>query len=776
MSARTLFRACLYPFFLFCLMVVLTGSSNSQEDKLDLIRAAIKEKGAQWTPKETPLTRLSIEQLKRMMGDKSRDFTGQEPIVPRPTDSIPDSIDWRNIEGHNYVTSIKDQTSECGSCVAFDAVATLESLICIEEERPDEDFDLSEMDLFMCGGGSCSTGWDNGSACIRMLNFGVPDEYCWPYVPEDTLCVQSCSNKTLRDVQIGSAHFIMGQTFYMQAVSIAPIMTTMAVYEDFVSHGSGIYEHVWGDFLGWHSICIIGYNTEGQTPYWIVKNSWGEDWGADGFGRIKMGECGIEGGGFWISGATLPPAPPVPSDLISSSVSGHVRLDWEDNSDNEMIFELERKEGAGAFITIAEIPANSSSYVDTEVDSETTYSYQIRALNITAASEYSNIATLTTPSPAPTNLHVISVTGSSATLEWEDNSPDEDGFRIEKKKGSGTWSTAATVGPNMSSVEVDLLEEYATYSFRVCSCDEHGDSAWSNTVTVTTMLRAPSDLIATATASDTICLSWDDNSGKEGGFKIEQKENGGSWQLICTVVSNTTVKEINGLSPGTDYCYRICAYKDSSTSIWSNTSCSTTQSGVPAAPSNLTATGYCWEVELTWQDNSSDESGFNIYRLSGSTYFFVGSVGPNTTTYWDRDLPCGLLWCYKIRAFNQNGNSPACPNRCAKTSPCYQCQEWLGLKVVPEQSTVEVGDTITYTFTLSNKVSVDLANISVVDSVFGQIVSGISLRAGEERTFTRPVVITSDTTRSIEARGSYVAATKEIVYVTAKASATVRIR
>lgn len=356
MRGKILFRACLWSVLFFCLMAVFTGFSNPQDNKLDRIRAAIKAKDAQWTPGETPLTRLSIEQLRRMMGDRSREIAGQEPIEPRVTDSIPESIDWRNVEGHNYVTSVKDQTKECGSCVAFDAVATLESLICIEEERPDEDFDLSEMDIFMCGGGICSYGWANGSACLYMDYYGVPDEYCWPYVPEDTSCDQSCSNKALRAVQIDDAGFILGPD-YKAAISFAPIMTTMKVYDDFASYRGGIYEYDGiSEFLGMHSICIIGYDKLGETEYWIVKNSWGTTWGEGGYAKIKMGECMIEAGAYWISGAILPSVPVAPTGLDAGIEYGCVQLDWEDSSNNEMLFAIDRKLGTGEFITIAEIP------------------------------------------------------------------------------------------------------------------------------------------------------------------------------------------------------------------------------------------------------------------------------------------------------------------------------------------------------------------------------------------------------------------------------------
>jgi hypothetical protein len=333
-----------------------------------------------------------------MLGDKSREISGQEPIVERTIDSYPTSIDWRNKDGLNYVTPVKDQDI-CGSCVAFDAVAALESLICIEQSRPGEDIDLSEMNVFMCGCISCcAIGWANDQACSYMRLYGVPDEFCWPYEPENSACSNSCANKTLRDAQIESYGFILGEEAYKTAITFSPIMASMQIYEDFVSYGGGIYQHVWGDYQGMHSVCIVGYNTEGQTPYWIIKNSWGTDWGEDGFCRIKMGECAVEAGGYWISGASLPQVPNVPSDLSASfNSTGYINLDWEDDSNNEMVFELQRRIGENDFYSIADVPENTASFMDIEVSGETAYSYRIRAANIAGPSIYSNIINLTTP-------------------------------------------------------------------------------------------------------------------------------------------------------------------------------------------------------------------------------------------------------------------------------------------------------------------------------------------------------------------------------------------
>lgn len=51
------------------------------------------------------------------------------------------------------------------------------------------------------------------------------------------------------------------------------------MYADFLSYKSGVYQHMSGQELGGHAIKILGWGVENSTPYWLVANSWNEDWG-----------------------------------------------------------------------------------------------------------------------------------------------------------------------------------------------------------------------------------------------------------------------------------------------------------------------------------------------------------------------------------------------------------------------------------------------------------------------------------------------------------------
>jgi subtilisin family serine protease len=195
----------------------------------------------------------------------------------------------------------------------------------------------------------------------------------------------------------------------------------------------------------------------------------------------------------------------------------------------------------------------------------------------------------------------------------------------------------------------------------------------------------------------------------------------------------------------------------------------------PAAPSNLSALGYCWEVKLTWQDNSNNEEGFIIERQSGPYWYYLDYVGPNVTTYWDVELPCGQLWCYRVFAYNQNGNSPYSASKCTKTLPCYQCERGLSLKLSADKKDIASGESVTYVYELKNNGEFDLTDIELMDYKFGEIATKFTLKKGETKTFYKTVTLNETTTNFAEAAASY-NQRNEIKNVKAHASATVSVK
>jgi hypothetical protein len=172
---------------------------------------------------------------------------------------------------------------------------------------------------------------------------------------------------------------------------------------------------------------------------------------------------------------------------------------------------------------------------------------------------------------------------------------------------------------------------------------------------------APTSLSATLAASPYSCnqvnLAWVDNATNETGYGVQRKTATTDWATIATLGANTTSYSNVGLEPGgATYIYRVYAY-NSNGNAYSNEA----TAAVPLCinpPSNLAANvTSCRRIELTWIDNSLNESGFLIERKAGSggTWAQVDSVAANVTFYENVALNQAINYYFRVRAINSLG-------------------------------------------------------------------------------------------------------------------------
>ncbi len=186
---------------------------------------------------------------------------------------------------------------------------------------------------------------------------------------------------------------------------------------------------------------------------------------------------------------TVPLIAPTGLDGIASITLGIppqviVDLWWNDNSNNEDGFIIERKTEGGDFMFVGTSAENDAFFLDENVIDTTTYTYRVKAYNATDSSTYSNEFTVTTPLrtvEAPTDL-VANATGpNEIELSWVDNDSQEEGYKIERKTGAqGSYSVIDSLGENTESYTDQSVNENTLYYYRVFAFIEQVVSDYSN--------------------------------------------------------------------------------------------------------------------------------------------------------------------------------------------------------------------------------------------------------------------------------------------------------
>jgi hypothetical protein len=249
----------------------------------------------------------------------------------KPSNGLPEFFSWRNIDGVDYTTPVKTQ-GLCPSCEAYGLVAALETIIHYQVGY-NFNCDLSEAHLFFYPGGTCDWGVNIAHAADYLVEYGVPDEGCFPdpqrwYDPP----LESLPGWENRTVKIQDWGWIENdeEEIKRALIEYGPLVICFHVYEDFYEYKSGVYRHEWGERVGGHLVALVGYDDRNQC--WILKNSWGYEWGMNGWFRMGYDpEMFIDGcyggtGILYVDGVYGNFMPDAPRIYIDKPVRKHTYL------------------------------------------------------------------------------------------------------------------------------------------------------------------------------------------------------------------------------------------------------------------------------------------------------------------------------------------------------------------------------------------------------------------------------------------------------------------
>ena len=342
-----------------------------------------------------------------------------------------------------------------------------------------------------------------------------------------------------------------------------------------------------------------------------------------------------------------------PPTLLSVDALTDTRMEisWKNNEEHTKEFVIQRKSGSESYGSIGTVVQNTLTFIDSACMLGTEYSYVVQSKVESNVSVNSNNLSKATTFPGPTNLNGIAISDESVRLTWTDACTFEIGYKIERNSGFG-FEQIAEINSNVISYTDTGLIYGQNYNYRVAAYSSANTSLWA-IITAATEFPAPSDLEAMSMSDSELLLTWTDNTGYEGGFKIE-RDSGSGFTETGTVSSDVTEFTDSGLTFGQDYNYRVAAYTSINTSSWAIITAATEF----PAPSNLSASSVSdSELLLTWTDNTAYEAGFKIERDAGSGFSEIGTVAEDVTEYTDTGLTYGQSYSYRVATFTASNMS-----------------------------------------------------------------------------------------------------------------------
>ena len=257
-------------------------------------------------------------------------------------------------------------------------------------------------------------------------------------------------------------------------------------------------------------------------------------------------------------------------------------------------------------------------------------------------------------------LFATTVGASTIKLDWSlaDFATE---YTLERSTdGLSDWTDVAQLGQNIFSFVDTNLSEGATYYYQLVASGDDGVSLHSTIASAVTSLEMPTGLVAVVLSPSQTVVSWQDNSGAESAYIIEESSDGFSnWSQVGSTNSNQTIYSVPGtFAAGTSYYFRIHAISNTNASSQLATAAAQAPP-LPASPIITSVTPLApTAVALNWIA-ASGADGYRVEHSSdnGSSWSNAGFVAADRTTFTDANLQSASRYSFRIVALNAFGES-----------------------------------------------------------------------------------------------------------------------
>lgn len=367
---------------------------------------------------------------------------------------------------------------------------------------------------------------------------------------------------------------------------------------------------------------------------------------------------------IFVTKVIVPPKAPTGLALqkLSSTI---VNLSWKHDYLNVDGFRIYRKtEAIGIYTMLKEVGSKSFNANDETVDPLSVYFYKVVAFNERGESPPSNIVassgnasggTISTP----TNVSAVAFGSRKIVLNWQDNSNNENYFKIERKTLYSNYEQIGILPFNITTFKDSGygLVPSTDYIYRIkaVSNDDSVTSAEVSTKTLGYDLLVPQNLRTINLNSKTVRLVWVDNNTNETQTLIERRSASSlTYAVIGSAQTDETQFDDTDVIFGLTYYYRIRVTDNVNFSGYTNEVSVNVQSVLINAPSNLQAYyGTGNTINLTWRDNSNNEVNFSVERASDialTNFTEIAVTDKNITEFVDASTVGGKTYAYRIRA------------------------------------------------------------------------------------------------------------------------------